>query len=146
MVKNTDESTYQSELAKQHQVYLRLANLIGLCDPSLRILTSLICKKKKPYPLSLDIFSRNQNPFNFQAMELESIDKTGIGINLLFWLESNYWLECNYCLESKSISFFALESEINIITAGRKRLGPTLQYVYFCRQLLMQVKPEHSPS
>ena len=63
-----------------------------------------------PFPvLAGDAFSRNRNPFNFQAMESESIKKTGIGINLFIQLESNYFLE------SESISFFYLGIGINFI-------------------------------
>ncbi len=77
--------------------------------------------------LAGDDFARNRNPFNCQAMESESIKKTGFRINLFIWLKSNYGLEL------ESISFLCLGIGIKFIFClgigiqlllDRKRPGP----------------------
>ncbi len=84
-------------------------------------LKKLCNTQEGPYPLSCFLSESKSNPINIQALESESIKKTGIGINLFIWLESNY------SLELKWISFFALESESNY-RWGESVSGPVFPF------------------
>ncbi len=56
-----------------------------------------------------DAFSRNRNPFNLQAMELESVKKTGMGIKnvVQLWLEIgiNFIFWQRFCEPSPDLGF-----------------------------------------